>query len=108
MDVPRLVDPARQQHVSRLLAKCRAYKDGMISLAVNIGLLALFLLLGWAVLSYKANNRTVPPTQEETDRLRRDVILQAMGRTPQTWNAAAGPISGLPGFGPALGPGVAR
>jgi hypothetical protein len=108
MNAPSLVDPARQQHVSRLLKKCRAYKDDMISLAVNVGLLVLFLAAGWAVLSYKANNRTAPPTAEETERLRRDIVLQAMGRPTDTWNGAAGSISGLPGFGPVVRPTTSR
>jgi hypothetical protein len=108
MNAPSLVDPARQQHVSKLLKKCRAYKDDMISLAVNVGLLVLFLGAGWAVLSYKANNRADPPTQEETERLRRDIVLQAMGRPTDTWSGAAGSISGLPGFSPVVGAVIAR
>ena len=94
-----LVDPARQHHVATMLTRCRAYKDSMINLGVNIALLAMLAGTTWAVLAYRANNRVAKPTADETEQLRRDVVSQAMGRAPSSWEGAPGMITGLPSFG---------
>ena len=91
-----LVEPALRYHMATMLENCRSYKDSIINLAVNVLLLALLILVGWAILSYKANNRVEKLSEHEQESAKRDFVLQAIGqgRPPRK----QGPITGLPGF----------
>jgi len=91
-----LVEPALRHHMTTMLENCRSYKDSIINLAVNLLLLVLLIIVGWAILTYKANNRVEKLSDHEQESAKRDFVLQAIGqgRSPQK----QGPITGLPGF----------
>ena len=91
-----LVEPALRVHMATMLENCRSYKDNIINLAVNVLLLAFLVLVGWAILTYKANNRIEKLSDHEQESAKRDFVLQAIGqgRPPPR----QGPITGLPGF----------
>ena len=91
-----LVEPALRMHMAKMLENCRSYKDNIINLAVNALLFALLVLVGWAILTYKAKNRVKKLSDHEQESAKRDFVLQAIGqgRPPPR----QGPITGLPGF----------
>ena len=97
MEAQSLVEPGLKVHVRGMLQKCRAYKDGLISVGVNVMLLVAFVAVCWATLSYKARNRIPKKSEHENECAKRDFVLQAIGqgRPPIT---KMGPISGMPGF----------
>ena len=97
MEARSLVEPNLKVHVRSMLQQCRAYKDGLISVGINIALLLIFIAVCWATLSYKARNRIPKKSEHEMECAKRDFVLQAIGqgRPPITKN---GPITGMPGF----------
>ena len=97
MEAQSLVEPGLKVRVRGMLQQCRAYKDGLISVAINIVLLITFIAVCWATLSYKARNRIPKKSEHETECAKRDFVLQAIGqgRPPIT---KTGPITGMQGF----------
>jgi len=92
----KLVEPALRIHTATMLEKCRSYKDDIINLVVNLSLLILLILFGWAILTYKANNRIPKLSEQDQESAKRDFVMHAIGqgRPPKK----QGPITGLPGF----------
>ena len=97
MESQSLVEPNLKVRVRNMLHQCRVYKDGLISMGVNIALLVAFITICWATLSYKARNRIPKKSEHEVECAKRDFVLQAIGqgRPPPT---RVGPITNMPGF----------
>lgn len=97
MERASLVEPALKSHVTSMLRECRKYKDDIMNIAVNLSLLAVLILLGYGILSYKANNRTPKRSAEQKENDQREFVMRALGKQKHELSAK-GPISGLPGF----------
>ena len=80
-----------------MLQKCRTYKNDLINIAVNLGLLVFFVTVAYGILKYKAQNRRPTRTEAEKEKDRKDFVMRALGKTLDD-RSANGPITGMPGF----------
>lgn len=80
-----------------MLQKCRAYKDNLVSIAVNVGLFLVFIAITYGILAYKAKNKRPIRSAAEKEKDRKDFIMKALGKSFEE-QSAKGPITGLPGF----------
>lgn len=92
-----LVEPSFKNHIAGMLQRCRAYKDDLVSVAVNAGLLMLFIGIAYGILSYKARNKRPSRTDAEKEKDRKDFVMRALGKSLDE-RSTGGPITGLPGF----------